>query len=169
MNQEHTADLLLNEEQAKPTLPSGLNVLTILTFIGCAFSGLFLIFSGFIYKLLLKFMDKAIEADKEMSIKKLAEMQKAKDSIELGLVNLIPMMVIGLAGVALCFMGALWMRKLKKEGFWLYVAGEIVPVILGFVIMGTAQTNGVMSIVIGLGLPVVFVVLYAAHRKYLVY
>ena len=169
MDEKSVTDLLQNEEKAIPKLPSGLNVLTILTFIGCAFSGLFLIFSNFIYKLLLKFMDKAIEADKEMPAKKLAELQKGKDSIELLLANLIPMVVIGLAGVALCFMGALWMRKLKKEGFWLYVAGEIVPVILGFIIMGSAQTNSVMSIAFGLGLPVAFVVLYAAHRKYLVY
>ena len=37
MNQDTTKDLLNYDEQGKPKLPSGLNVLTILTFIGCPF------------------------------------------------------------------------------------------------------------------------------------
>jgi len=40
MNQDNTKDLLEYTEDGKAILPSGLNVLTILTFIGCSILGL---------------------------------------------------------------------------------------------------------------------------------
>lgn len=166
MNQDTNDILSQDYEPAK--LPTSLNVLTILTFIGCGLLGLYLLLIPVIIKWLSGFMDKALNSGQELSQKQLADIEKGKASLELLKANMIPIMIIGLAGIVLCLLGAIWMRKFKKDGFWLYVAGELAPLIAGFAIMGTAQFSGVMSYVFGIGLPVLFVILYAMQRKYLV-
>lgn len=167
MNQEMTNKDSLHEFE-KPALPSSLNVLTILTFIGCAIGLIFTLATSAINKWLLGFMDKAISSGQELSAKDLADMEKGRAAIEKVQANLVPLIVVGLVSVALCFIGALWMRKLKKDGFWMYTAGEILPVISGFILIGTAQYTGVMSYVLGLGIPALFIILYSLQRKHLV-
>jgi membrane-associated phospholipid phosphatase len=102
-----------------------------------------------------------------LTVKQAEEMQKGRAALELATQNMIPLMAIGLAGIVLCFIGALWMRKFKKDGYWMYVAGELAPVLGSFLIMGTAQFSGVMSVVAGIGIPVIFVILYTMQRKHL--
>lgn len=163
--------LMANEldftEEGKPVLPSTLNVLTILTFTWCAISALLIIATPAINKFFMGLMDKALTSGQEMSAKQLADIEKGKTALALSQANMVPLIAVGLIGVVLCFVGALWMRKLKKDGFWLYTAGELLPVITGFVLMGTAQLSGIFAIIIGLALPILFIVLYATQRKYL--
>ena len=168
MTQETTADILNFDENSKPKLPSGLNVLTILTFIGSAVFGLLTLLMPFLYKFLIGMMDKAVNSGKELSAKELASMEKSRSLMELSQQNAIPLTIIGMAGIILCFVGALWMRKLKKDGYWMYVAGEIAPVLGSVFILGTAQYTGVSSILLGVGIPILFVVLYTLQRKHLV-
>jgi hypothetical protein len=167
MTQETTPDVLTLDEEGKSKIPSGLNVLTILTFIGCGVFGLLTVLMPVIYKFLLNIMDKAASSGKEFSEKELADMEKGRAAIELVTNNMVPMIIIGLVGIVLCFIGALWMRKFKKDGYWLYVAGELMPIIAGFFILGSKQYTGVSSYVIGIGIPLLFVVLYTLQRKYL--
>ncbi len=152
----------------KPALPSGLNVLTILTFIGCGIGLLFTLLMPVINKFFLGFMDKATSSGTELTAKQLSDIEKGKAVMELSMANMIPLTIIGLLGIVLCLVGAIWMRKLKKDGYWIYVGGELLPVIGSFIILGTAQFTGVISVVIGVGLPILFVVLYSMQRKYLV-
>jgi len=152
----------------KPQLPSGLNTLTILTFIGCGVGLLFTLLLPAISKFFLGFMDRAKSSGTELSTKQLADIEKGKASFELMQANMVPIMIVNLLGIVLCLVGAIWMRKLKKDGFWIYVGGELLPLIGSFIILGTAQYTGVASVVMGIGIPVVFVVLYNMHRKYLV-
>ena len=166
MSQE-TNDLLTLDAE-KPKLPSGLNVLTILTFIGCAVFGLFTLFTPVILKWSSGLMDKALQSGQELSQKQMADIEKGRAAMELAKQHMIPTMIIGLAGIVLCLLGAMWMRKLKKDGYWLYVAGELAPLIAGFAIMGSAQYTGVMSYIFGIGVPVLFVILYTMQRKHLV-
>lgn len=155
-------------EDGKPKLPTGINVLTILTFVGSGIGLLFVLLTPVINKFFMGFMEKAQTSGKDLTTKELAEIEKGKAVIELSQANLVPLMVIGLVSIALCIVGAIWMRQLKKDGFWIYTGGELLPVIGNFILMGTAQFTGVFSIVIGIGLPVLFVILYAFQRKYLV-
>lgn len=168
MTQETTPDAIILDEEGKPKIPSGLNVLTILTFIGCAVFGLLTLLMPVIYKFLLNLMDKAASSGKEFTEKELADMEKGRAAIELVTNNMVPMMIIGLVGIVLCFLGALWMRKFKKDGYWLYVAGELMPLIAGFFILGSKQYTGVSSYIFGIGIPVLFVILYTMQRKYLI-
>jgi type II secretory pathway component PulF len=87
--------------------------------------------------------------------------------MELMQANIVPLIAISVVGIALCFVGALWMRKRKKDGFWIYTGGELLPVIGSFIVMGTAQFTGVVSVLLAVGIPVLFVILYANQRKHL--
>jgi hypothetical protein len=149
MNQENTADVLQYDENNKPKLPSGLNVLTILTFIGCAVFGLLTLLTPVINKFLSNFMDKAVNSGKELTAKQLEDIEKGRTAL-------------------LCFIGALWMRKFKKDGYWMYVSGELAPVLGSFLIMGTGQFTSIWSVIFGVGIPLLFVILYTMQRKYLV-
>jgi uncharacterized membrane protein len=167
MTEETTKDLLTYDEQGKAKIPGGLNVLTILTFIGCAIFGLLTLLTPVINKFFKGFMDKAVNSGQELSAKQLAEIEKGRVAMELASQNMIPLMAIGLVGIILCFVGALWMRKFKKDGYWMYVAGELAPLLGNFLIMGTAQYTSIWSVLIGVGIPLIFVILYTMQRKYL--
>lgn len=156
----------LSEFQPK-ALPGALNVLTILTFIGCAIGAIFTFATPWLMKFSLGMMNKAAETGTDMTPKQVADMEASRKLIELTQSNMIPLLLIGAAGIVLCFIGALMMRKLKKDGFWIYVAGQILPIIGNFAIMGMAQFTGATSYIMLL-IPVVFIILYSMQRKYLV-
>ena len=113
-------------------------------------------------------MDKAASSGQDFTPKQQADMEKGRAAIELATQHMVPIMIMGLAGVTLCFVGALWMRKLKKDGYWLYVAGELAPLIASYFILGTSQYTSVWSVVFAVGIPSIFVILYTTQRKYLV-
>jgi hypothetical protein len=173
MNQENTSNNLNFDpqdsanENIKPKLPSGLNVLTILTFIGCAVFGIITLLMPVLYNFMKGFMDKAVSSGNELSEKQLADIEKGRVAMELSQQNMIPLMVIGMAGIILCFVGALWMRKLKKDGYWMYVAGELAPIVAGLFILGIAQYTSIWSVIFGVGVPILFVILYTMQRKHL--
>jgi len=79
----------------------------------------------------------------------------------------LPIMLLTLVGVGLCLWGALEMRKLKKQGFMLWVIGEFLPIIGGLIFIGTGMVSGFSMI--WLIIPVIFLILYLVQRKYLVY
>ena len=156
----------LGEFQTQP-LPRGLNVLTILTFIGCALGAIFTLATPWIMKFSLNMINKASETGADLSPKQTADMEASRKVIELTQINMVPLLIIGAAGIILCFIGALMMRKLKKDGFWIYVVGQILPIIGSFALLGMAQFTGVSSYLMFL-IPIVFIVLYSMQRKYLV-
>jgi hypothetical protein len=163
-----TSNVLDFAEGERPKLPQGLNVLTILTFIGSALAIIGAIWNftnaekG--YKNLLAAQDKMAEAPawaKGMMGPEMLEM--AKKAME----NKLPMLLLGLAGAALCIYGALEMRKLKKQGFILWLVGEILPIVAGVIFVGTGMFGG-FSLVMMI-FPAIFIILYVVQRKYLVY
>lgn len=158
-------DTLKDEFLEKQTLPQRLNVLTILTFIGCAIFGLFTIFTPWILKFSASMLDKASSSGKDLTSKQIDDLEKGRAALELSQINMVPILILGLVGIILCFIGALMMRKLKKDGFWLYIAGQIVPLIGNFVLLGTAQFTSAWSY-IGLAFPLLFIYLYFTQMKY---
>jgi hypothetical protein len=166
-----TTDILadddrFNQEVNNP-IPSGLKVLTILTFIGSAVGLLFILFLPALNRFMLGVLEKASNSNQELTATQLAEMEKGKSAVQLMQANMVPIMVTGLIGIALCVWGAIWMRKLKKDGYWIYVAGELMPLIVSLILLGMDQFTGVFSVIISVGIPLLFVVLYTMQRKYL--
>ena len=58
------------------------------------------------------------------------------------------------------------MRKLKQSGYLIYIVGQIIPIAAGFA-LGTQNFSDWKQL-IGLVLPIVFIVLYTTQRKHLV-
>ena len=159
-------DARFNQEVNNP-VPSGIKILTILTFIGSAIGFVFIAFLPKYIPFMLGMLEKASNSGQELTATQLAEMEKGKSAVQLMQANMVPIMVTGLIGLALCVWGAIWMRKLKKDGYWIYVAGELMPLIVSFILMGMDQFNGAFSIIIGVGIPLLFVILYTLQLKYL--
>ena len=156
----------LSEFQTQ-TLPSGLNVLTILTFIGCALGAIFTLATPWLMKFSLSMINKAAETGTDLTPKQIADAEASKKVIELTQANMTPLLLIGAAGIVLCFIGALMMRKLKKDGFLIYVAGQVLPIVGSLALLGMAQFTGATSYIMFL-IPIVFIILYSMQRKYLV-
>lgn len=163
-----TNDLLEpSNEPAK--LPTGLNVLTILTLVWCAYE-LYSTISNYFKgeKALQEIMDAREKMGSEapswaknmVGPDMVAMMEKAVE-------NKLPMMVIGLVAVSLCIYGALEMRKLKKQGYWLWLIGEILPIISAVIFIGGVffKTFAAFFLIF----PVIFIILYTVQRKHLRY
>jgi hypothetical protein len=143
----HEAKDALNlEDKDMKKLPQMLNILTILTYIGCGLGLLFILLGflgvGFLSSLVPKSSEGAEIAS---TVSKYATLS----------------LIVSLVGIALCFFGAMKMRNLQKLGFYLYVAGQIIPIIFTFATTGVSF--GVMAVIV----PVAFIVLYATQLKFL--
>ena len=145
-NFNQAKDALNLEDKDMKKLPQMLNILTILTYIGCGL-GLLGILLGFLgVGLLSSFAPKSTQGvDVASAVSKYATIS----------------LVLSLVGIALCFFGAIKMRNLQKVGFYIYIAGQLVPIIFTF------ATAGVSFGVIGVIIPLVFIILYATQLKFL--
>ena len=162
---EQQQDFLNEMEDNK--LPSMLNVLTILTFIGCAF----LLWDVVQLFNIDKDLSKAEEAlTKAGSAAEMPAMIKTMLEDALNLVkaraaNKIPLIIVELIAVALCLFGAIQMRARKMQGYFLYIIGELLPLIGGAIFIGSLMFKGVQ--LIGLFFPLLFIILYTTQRKHL--
>ncbi len=166
MDQDNSTEVLnFGDGGEKPKLPTGLNVLTILTFIGSAWE---------LYSTLNNFLGgKKALAEMEKAQEKLAEAPawarklagpEVQEMMQQGLDNRVPILIIGLVAISLCFYGALQMRKRKKEGYILWLVGEVLPFV-GTAIFIPAFFNTVF--IYFAIFPLIFIILYTMQRKHL--
>jgi hypothetical protein len=157
-------------------LPGNLNVLTILTFIGCGLGYIFYSIAFFTSKDYDTQHAKLIDAQekigdsgfaRKMIDKGLEAMEKNQDYINKAYEYRYIIFACGLIFISLCLFGALQMRKLKKTGFYIYVIGEIAPVVIAFFLLGW-NSSQMFQMILSLIIPVVFITLYSTQRKYLV-
>jgi ABC-type spermidine/putrescine transport system permease subunit I len=160
-------DFLSEMDQNK--LPSGLNILTILTFIGSGFVILFSAITPWVIKLMKGFMEKAMTGDAAANLtpKQIEDMRKGNEMYDLILKNANITIPVTIVCAIASIVAAVMMRKRKKDGLTVYIAAEILPLIVSIILMGTAQFTGVMSYVIAIGLPLLFIVLYIMQKKHL--
>ncbi len=154
--------------EANQQLPSGLKTLTLLTLIGSVLQILQGIWSYFGAQ---KNYDDLVKAQSQMQdapewVRKMTGpemLELAQKSVQYKL----PIMLMAVLGGVLCLYGALQMRKLKKDGYTIWLAGELLPVIGGFLLLGSGAMSGWLA---GLSLifPMVFIILYTLQRKHLV-
>ena len=153
----------------KPVIPSGLNILTILTFIGSAL-GLYFSLSGFINgKANVDKMEETINSPNYETMPSIVKKMVNTETLELtrkAYENRFPILLIGLLGIGLCVFGAVQMRKRKMQGYYLYLVGEIVPLLGSMVFLGVAALSGIFGI-ISICIVLLFVLLYTAQRKHL--
>jgi hypothetical protein len=159
----------LFEEQPKP-LSGTLNVLTILTFIGCGFAYL-----GLLYNLYTASNYEEQRTKLEEQLDNAGGNEMARKMME-GSLEMMEktyqyryvLLISGLVFTTFCLIGALKMRKQKKSGFPIYVIGEVAPVILTAILIGFSFIGGLTTIISAV-IAVVFVILYSTQRKNLIY
>ena len=165
--------ILEMDEMEQPKLSSTLNVLTILTFIGSALQ----IISGlFQFSMAKSNLDKSDEMLSKMNAEDAPSFVKNmvpdpatyKQLVTQNYDNRIPILIIAVVAAILCIMGAMQMRKLKKQGFTYYLIGQIIPFIGMAAFVGFFSFAGI-GFYIAAGLTLLFILLYASQRKNLVY
>ncbi|MEP6676094.1 MAG: hypothetical protein ABJA78_13110 [Ferruginibacter sp.] len=164
---ENTTNDFLEYDNGNTGVPKGINVLTILTFIGCAVSVLGIFVMQWFGNLVTKVINDPASMDK-MTEAKRAQILKSKEMFDLYHENRIPLLIVVLLGVALCIWGAVKMRQRKKDGFYIYVFGEIAPIIASAVIIGfSVQYSSPLSYALGMGIPLLFIILYSQQLKHM--
>jgi hypothetical protein len=164
--EEQPGDLLEKENPAK--LPELLNVLTILTFLGCGFGLITTVWSFAAAKSAyetVQHMNESMGGASALA-RKLTNVEMAEVA-QKSFENRLPILLFGLAGLACCTWGAIQMRKLRKAGFYFWTVGELLPVLSTIFFIGGRALN-VIPMFLTLLLPTVFFLLYATQRKYMV-
>ena len=148
-------------------IPSLLNILTILTLVGCSIG---ILSSFWAYRSAKERYDDALGLQipegqfniyPRKALGRYAEMERR--SYE----NRIAILLVSLTGIAFCAYGAFQMRRLKKRGFYLWMTGESLPILGTLFLVGGGAMGGV-SIFLLLLIPAIFFFLYSSQRIYLV-
>ncbi len=153
----------------KPALPSGLNILTILTFIGSGLGFISVVYSFINAKSNVDKMEEAINSPAYENMPAFAKKMLSPEALEVArksYENRIPILAISLVGIGLCVYGAIQMRKKRMQGYYSYLIGEIIPLLVMPIFLGMAALTGIPGI-IGICFTVLFVLLYTAQRKHL--
>ncbi|MGV3630386.1 MAG: hypothetical protein ACO1O6_04240 [Bacteroidota bacterium] len=161
---------VLDFEDKPSGLPVFLKVLCILTFVGAGLYSLVYLFN------MINF---------ESSIKQLEASQEILSSTNNPFGDMSGLIaatkkwgmlsyILGFAGCILCLVGALMMWKLKKIGFYIYVAGQIIPFIGSFLMMSASSGSGefmgavsTISVVFAILFSVAFIIMYGVNLKHL--
>ena len=162
-------DTLNLEEKDMKKLPTMLNVLTILTYVGSALLLIMGIYNYFTVCASVDMMD-SLGGMSELSEASGALGNLMEGAMEMARKQCDNRMVILLATLVanvLTIYGAMQMRNLKKQGFNLYIIGEFLLPIVSIVLLGSGALSG-MLMATSLLIPIIFAVLYFTQRKYLV-
>jgi len=147
-------------------MPNMINVLSILTFIGCGIFGLLSLF-GFAKAKANYEAASTIDVDKLPGFMKNMMGSDYVEKARIAYENRVPILLMALIGFAACTYGAIQMRQLKKNGFYIYAIGEIVIPLLSIFLFLGASSVASFSGMLGLCIYVLFTVLYATQLKYL--
>jgi hypothetical protein len=163
INQTTNTGNFLEEPQK---LPSMLNVLTILTFIGSGIGAISMIFYAIdpkkSYDQVLAAQDKIDQAPE--FLKKIMgpnPVEVARKTYE----NHVAIILLAFVALALCIYGAVQMRKWSKIGFTIYAIGEILPLASVLIFIGAIGLGGPVALISYIILPLLFIGLYATQLK----
>jgi hypothetical protein len=144
--------------------PVGINILTILTFIGSAVQVLGAVFNYFMLAYSVKSMEKVESLQRQPRMKEFGGFFKWSYASTLRQYeHRTEMLIIVSIAALLCIYGALQIRKLKKQGFSFYTAGELLFPITTFVLIDF------WSSVFSFFVATLFIVLYSLQRKVLIH
>ncbi len=166
-------DTITRDDYEMKRLPTGLNVLTILTFIGSAIQIIGAVFGFATSKSNFDKKDEVLAQLNNPDMPGFAKKMMGDPDQYLQMItksyeNRIPLLIITLVAAALCVYGAIQMRQLKKQGFPIYVVGELLPLLSTAIFLGTFMFSGV-SMMIGIAIALLFIIMYAVNRKHLIY
>ncbi len=160
--EEPKAEVVEPPQPAAPTQerPTFLTVLCILSFIGIGIQviqGLISLFAKSAGSMLMEAAE-SIEGYQEMPGTEYVE-ESLSYASTLGIVSILAALV--------CLWGVLWMWNLKKTGYYIYIVGELAPVIVSFILVGFGSFLGGFFAFVGLIFPVLFIILYGLNVKHM--
>lgn len=155
-------DYLQGSFKEHASLPQGINVLTILSFIGSGFQIISGAVSYFIIPYSLQSVNETRALEKTREMKPFSGFLKWSVDATLRQYELrMPILLVTIATALVCIWGALQMRKFKKTGFTVYSVGEIALPLF------TALAVDVWSSLFGFIIAIVFILLFWFQRKHL--
>lgn len=168
-NVDQAKDILNLEQKDIQKLPQMLNVLTILTYIGSALAAIGAVYNYFTvaasYKLIEGLTSKE---DTGGSATLQSIVNQSVDIVKKQYENRTMIMILALVGAGLCFYGAMQMRNLKKQGYIIYIVGELLPILSFAIFVGFGSLFGGVAMIFGTLVAAVFIILYSLQRKVLV-
>ncbi len=168
-NVTEAKDYLHLDQEDMKKLPTMLNVITILTFIGCAYVAIMAVIGYFSASTAYKVYDTIGTNGTTTENKTLNSLLSgAKEMAKKQYDNRFIIFILALVGVALCLYGALQMRRLKKQGYFIYLSGELLPIVSFAIFIGFSNFLGALSIIFAALFAAVFIILYTTQLKELV-
>lgn len=161
---------ILDEIPETKTMTATINVLTILTFIGCGIafiSAIWSLYSSGKYMEQMAMMQERIDQISESGSETAANfMMQSMDMVKKQYDNRYLLLIVNLLATGLCVFGALEMRKMRKNGYYLWLTGELLPILITVAIIGFNLMGG---IVLGASLlfASVFIILYGLQVKHM--
>jgi hypothetical protein len=155
-------DYLQHSFEVKPAVPNGINVLSILSFIGSGFQ----VLGGIAAYLIIPFSAKSVPETR--GLEKAREMKPfsgflrwSADATLKQYEYRMPILIVTMITALVCIYGVLQMRKLKKSGFTVYSIGELALPLF------TAVLIDVWSAIFGFVIAILFIILFWVQRKHL--
>lgn len=157
-----------HQPQAK-TMTATINVLSILTFIGCGIafiSAIWSLYSSGKSMEQIALMQEQVDQMGETSETAANIMLQSIEMVKKQYDNRYLLLIVNLLATGLCLFGAIEMRKMRKNGFYLWLTGELLPILITVAIIGFNLMGG---IVLGASLLFagVFIVLYGLQVKHM--
>ncbi len=156
----------------KPTVPTFLKVLTVLTFIGCALVIIGSIWTFATAKKNYDNMEQTLAQVNKPSTpafarKMMGSPEEFRAMTTISYQKRVPIMLTGLIGGILCLLGAIQMRSLKKQGFTVYTVGELMGLVTAPILYGATILKSGMYIFSAV-VAIAFIIMYALNRKYMI-
>ncbi len=156
-------DYLQHAFEVKPVVPNGINVLSILSFIGSGFQ----LLGGIASYLIIPYSAKSVPETR--GLEKAREMkpfsgflQWSADTTLRQYEYRVPLLIVTIITALICIYGVLQMRKLKKSGFTVYTIGELALPLF------TAAVIDIWSAIFGFVIAILFIILFWVQRKHLI-
>ena len=159
--EEKQAENVEQQQPAKKERPTFLTVLCILSFIGVGIvviSNIVALIGGGVSKAILESSEEVMEAMEAV------EEVPVVESVTKIVSNVSTMAAINLIAALVVLVGVIMMWSLKKTGYYIYIVGEIAPVIALIVLGGLL--GGFMAIFSSF-IAILFIVLYGLNVKHM--
>lgn len=170
---DYTTDTI--DTSRAPRRPVFLTVLCVLTFVVSGYNFIMSLVGLFTSRTYdpdqlregMEQMQQSMEgADPQMQKFLLQIMTAFQDMIQTGVAHASALSTGELAAAGLSLLGAFWMFRLQKKGFYIYVIAKIIGVFVPLIIFGfnllTIILYGFVAVI-----GVLFIVLYNMNRKYM--
>ncbi len=157
------------DKNANNQAPGALKTLTVLTFVGCGILALLTLINSLNAKRGIDAMEKLQGSEQLEKMPDFFKSFYTPEAMALARTryeNIVPLTIIGLVSLGLCVFGAIQMRSLQKQGYFLWIIGNVLFFIGDAIFVGTASFSG-FAFYLTVAFFALFFILYSTQLKYL--